>query len=150
MRWNLNRRSFNSISGYRVWFLETVIPSTPLLPAYVSGKRLLWQHRFCRLSLMGSGGSDITVLSPAFSPGCSGISFRSTLMISPCPIDSRSENTCCFLGTITDGWWTLGSVDPWFEIYSLQRFWLVFVVEFGRTFSLTPAEDDVTFWWMSD
>ncbi|KAH0868840.1 hypothetical protein HID58_075862 [Brassica napus] len=73
------------------------------------------RETFRRLSFMGSGVSDITVLSPAFSPGCSGISFRSMLMISPCPIDSRSENPCCFLGTIADvfngfdwfSWWSL-------------------------------------------
>ena len=62
-----------------------------------------------------SGGSDSTVLSPASSPDWSGIS---SPLVFLCPIDSRSENPCWFLGLIADDWCFLGSVDPWFLIYN--------------------------------
>lgn len=42
--------------------------------------------------LRESGGSDSTVLSPALLRFVPVISSRSTLLLFPCPIDSRSEN----------------------------------------------------------
>ncbi|KAH0856125.1 LOW QUALITY PROTEIN: hypothetical protein HID58_084386 [Brassica napus] len=83
--------------------------------------------------ILGSGDSFYTVVesfrlretvaltapvSPAFAPGSGG-----------------SDSTVLSL---------VFSPDPWFEIYSLQRVWLAFMVEYGRVFSMTPAEDDVS------
>ncbi|KAF2536382.1 hypothetical protein F2Q68_00018771 [Brassica cretica] len=58
---------YTAVESFRL--RETVALTAPVSPAFAPG----------------SGGSDSTVLSLVFSPGCSGISFRSTLMISPLP-----------------------------------------------------------------
>ena len=113
-------------------FLTSPLP----VSMFDSGNRWFLPHRHHHLSfpensgfdstdfagfhLRGSGDSDSTVLSPAFSPDWSGISSRSTPLVFLCPIDSQSENPCWFLGSIADDWCFLKRRSM---VRDLQRFW---------------------------
>ncbi|KAH0898701.1 hypothetical protein HID58_048269, partial [Brassica napus] len=76
-------------------------------------------HRFRRLSLPGSSGSDSTVLSPASS------------LIVPESVSNLHL-------------WS-SSAQSTLDLRIHSTIVLASMVVFGHTFSLTPAEDDVTF-----
>ncbi|KAF2569351.1 hypothetical protein F2Q68_00024520 [Brassica cretica] len=115
-------------------FRGTVALTTPISPAFVSGKAVVLIALFFRRLLL------------RFDPESSS---RSTLLLFLCSIDSRSENLYGFFGSIEDDCCSSKRGSMVFEIYMFSSV-LGSKVEPGRAFALTPAEAVVLFRWRSD